>query len=960
MPLAADARAREGLPPDGRAGWGGMVRDVAASLAFLAVAALGLSGGVAGAFPLVAPSAPSVAAGLAAGAPGACPGALIGTNYTAHLGVEGTPTPPPSVANVSLEASYAYQMKYVPNGGSTTVSCVADTATNATNASGGATLVAGVPASSCDRVSCTYYSGPFAPLAFSTVNGPPPGYFLTSSRQGSSVTLDFVAALSQVSLSPWGRVTVSTDAPTDVRANASAGNGLPSPANLSYAWRVSGTGWSVVAGEGKATVTVEGTTAGQTGTLRLWTNGSYGGGTTDLAETSLLIDPVSTAIASQSVTPTSLDAGGPATFTLTGSGAGGYAYSATVLPGLGMASVTVPCSSTPTLGGTVALSCRALVTYTGPGIAQPSGNLTNRYSTAATGFASVEVAPALVLSLGPDPALAYAGAPVDLTLGVGPSSGTAPFGPACLWRGAGPDATCSTSPGPAWSFGLSFPSAGTYALKGTVEDATGANGTVSGVALVYDRPTLSTISAATNVLDVGGSVVVAATLSGGALPVAYWWNDSLPTGTLESGWSARDGGISADLTFTTPGVHTITLSARDALGTTVANLTTVVVRPGPAVALETPGAGPAPAAIAGSAWTVALCGVDPEGACLPDFSANLSLLPAPGEGTGPDLWANASGRTILPAANGTIDLPSSLWRNGYLNVSVTGLLAAPHAFTVLGPVPFLGGGGGRLAWTVQPDVAHPALGAPHVVRAGSRANATEYGITDRFGNPIDAGFVIVRTVFGGVASDLDSPVRSNASGGFVWVNFSAPAGEGGVVYVLSAWNVSLLPALLVPTGGSASSDLLPLLAVGLGLAALVGMVGALALRRRRDGPAARDSGPGEVAEDELRRIAEGRAHVLRRARDDRRMTLDELAQGFVGPPIPTRAEVAEWVGGLVSEGALKAAPGPDGEPRFVAVERAEPVAPRVEVDPALLEAALGRRPAPDGEDDGASEAPPAD
>lgn len=901
-------------------------------------------------------ASPSVPGGLAI-ASGGCSGSAVPANLTGRVYVVGAPSSPPSVAGVTVEETYYYQMDYVPSGGSSTLSCVGSSASNVTNASGGFRLAATLPSSSCDRVSCTYYSGPFSPLAFSTPNGTPPGYYLTSSRSASVVRLDFVAALSSVALSPWGRITVSTLAPTAVHANATDGAGRPSPATVSYAWRVGGTGWSVVSGQGNATVRVEGTTGGASGTLTLWTNGTYGGGTTDLPAQTLLLDPVATSVTSQSVSPTSLDAGGAATFAILGSGAGGYAYTATVLPGLGGAAVTVPCTTTPTLGGTVSVSCRALVTFPSAGVAQPSANLTNGFSTAVASFATVEVADALDLALGPDPALGYASAPVPVSLSVAASTGTPPFGPACLWLAAG-SATCSTSPGPSWAFSPAFASPGSYALRGTVEDATGANATAGTVVLVFARPALGSIAASTNALPVGGTVELSATIAGGALPIAYWWNDSLPQGTDASGLSAQDGSLSAGLTLLTPGTHTITLSARDALGTTVASATTVVVLPGPAVALVEDGPGPSPSTVAGAPWDVSLCAVGATGACLTGFSTNLSLSPAPGEILPSPLWVNASGFALSASGNGSVRVPYTAWTGGFLNLSVTSLRSGTLSFLVVASLPFTAGPDGLLEVSVGPSVTRPTLSDPIVVHPGSRSNATEYAIADPYGNPIRSGFVIVRTVFGGVQSDLDSPVRANGSGGFVWVNFSAPVGESGVVYVLSAWDVALLPALAVPTGAAASDLTLPVLAAAGGLAAIGVLGGLLARRRRRpsDGP---ESASAEVGEEELRRVAEGRAHVLRCARGDRRMTLDELAEGFHGPA-PTRVEVAEWVSGLVAEGALRASPGPDGEPRFVAVERVEPVTPRVEVDPALLEAALGRRPAREGTDGGDGDAPPGD
>ncbi|MCI4362621.1 MAG: hypothetical protein L3J77_05475, partial [Thermoplasmata archaeon] len=68
-----------------------------------------------------------------------------------------------------------------------------------------------------------------------------------------------------------------------------------------------------------------------------------------------------------------------------------------------------------------------------------------------------------------------------------------------------------------------------------------------------------------------------------------------------------------------------------------------------------------------------------------------------------------------------------------------------------------------------------------------------------------------------------------------------------------------------------------------------------------------------------------------------------VADGFPGPA-PDAAELAEWVGTLVTEGLVQPSVGPDGRPRFrLASPDRRPTGPRVEVDPVALDAALARR-----------------
>ena len=80
------------------------------------------------------------------------------------------------------------------------------------------------------------------------------------------------------------------------------------------------------------------------------------------------------------------------------------------------------------------------------------------------------------------------------------------------------------------------------------------------------------------------------------------------------------------------------------------------------------------------------------------------------------------------------------------------------------------------------------------------------------------------------------------------------------------------------------------------------------------------------------------------------LTIEQLEEGFDGPR-PSRGELAEWVASLVSEGVIAISHGPDGAPRYAAVGWPEPVSPRVQVDPELLEAALARRPGEVDDDD---------
>jgi hypothetical protein len=202
--------------------------------------------------------------------------------------------------------------------------------------------------------------------------------------------------------------------------------------------------------------------------------------------------------------------------------------------------------------------------------------------------------------------------------------------------------------------------------------------------------------------------------------------------------------------------------------------------------------------------------------------------------------------------------------------------------------------------------------------------------------------VIVETAIGAIRSTVDSPIHDGAAGPTVWVNFSATEPGSGVVTVLSETNRSLLMVrILGPPAGPGISPGEELALVGAALGAVLA-AGAVAARRRRSAASAAPAAPDDPDEP-FRRLAEGRSHVLSRLAPDRDTDLDGVAAGFPGPP-PDAAELAEWIGTLVTEGLVRPSVGPDGRPRFrLAKPDDRPVGPRVEVDPLALDAALARR-----------------
>lgn len=880
-------------------------------------------------------------------APGSpCYGAYVPGRYTGALTVARGVGSSPTVANVTVNLVYQYTLNYTSSGGRTTFSCNTAVQGSSTNASGGVILTAPVPQNSCTGGSCSSYTGPIGPISAFMPAGLPAGYFLSVRFSGSTVALAFVQALASVSLSLLPRTTVSVDAPVTVLAHASAGDGSPSPAAILYDWHLSGTGWSLNSTPSSSGATVEASPQAGPGLLSLWTNGTFNGTLTNLPESTVQLTAVATSISTGSVNPTSVDAGTPATFSVVGTGAAGYNYSAWVNPGLNGSSLALPCASSPAPGGEVTLRCSARGTYPTSGTAQPTANLTNGYSGAGWTYAQVLVAPGLALTLTPDPAAVYVRSNLTLRAGVVANTGTAPFGPACLDPGSG-GLRCSFAGGPSWSFFPSYPASGTYVARLSVADWAGANRSLAIPVEVFDRPSLQSIRTTENAPGIGHPVVLNTSVSGGALPLAYWWNDSSPEGILYAGNLAADGAISLRYVPVTAGSHRITLTVVDGLGSAVANVTDLVVVAGNPVELETADAAAEPTTVAGSPTPIEWTAVDSAHQVVTTYHADASLLVIEPSGPGAGLfWLNFSATSLVGNASAPmVALPASAWSNGYLNVTLTLSRAGVSSVALVAPLPVAGVPAGGLRVLVAADPLHLALVHPQVYESGRRANATLWQIVDRFGNPSATEYVVVQSVFGPVVFNSDSPVRVANGVALVWVNYSAPADGAGTVYVLSKFGDALLPPLWIPALVAGLSPYV--LAAGLSAVGLASAGVVYGFRRRRRTMVI--NARGAVADEELERLARGRAHVLDRA-TERPRSASELAAGFDDPRAPDRAEVAEWIGSLVAEGSLRADAGPNGSVRFVVVDRGGDASPRVTLDPALLDSALARRESPPGED----------
>jgi len=874
------------------------------------------------------PSAPTVSVLPSA----SCPGASVPTILHGMLGDEGTLVPRPTVANATVTISIEVESNQTTKYG-TTLRCQESNASAVTNASGGFVLNLTLPGLSCGPTGCLSYTGPFTPTSYRVAGGHAAGYFLSSARNGSSVALDWVAALSSASTSPSQFGTVSVDAPTILSAFASTGAGTPSTANVSYAWALAGTGWVASGPSYDSTITVNGTSAGPPGTATVWVNGSFNGTPIALPPVHVYLAAVATAVGSGTIAPNALDVGVPAAVSVNATGAEGYVYTAKLTPGLGGRALSTTCQSGGASGGTVAIACGFTVAYTAPGEALPSVTVTNGYSSATLSFDAVAVANALAVSVGPNPVNAYTGTNVTVSVDVVANTGTGPFGPACLLTGDG-RFLCDRSAGPSWTIPVSYTHTGNDSAIVTVADSAGTNRTVPVAVEVANRPTPPTVQLNSNSVRLGVAVTATASLTGGSLPLHFWWNSSVPRGTVATGVAGSDAIPSLTFLPGTAGSELVTLTVIDALGTVVSGAANVTVVPSVvALAASVPQAnGTTPA---GSPVAIDLRAVDASNQGIPGFAAAVAVHVGANCG---EFWLNLSGAPVAVGANRTAELSSANWTSGTLGLTIAAATAGvcPVAFEatgVAGPLVV------NLPFSV--DTSDLALTAPLYVHPGSTDNATRYRIVDEFGNPDPSGYVVVLTTFGASRTVTDSPIRSGVDGPTVWVNFSATQSGSGTLTVLSESNRSLLTARIVgppPPSGPADLDI----AVLAGLVVAAAAVGWLLIDRRRRGAPSADPGPIDPDEP-LRRLAEGRSHVLSRLSYDSDSDLDGVAAGFPGTP-PDAAELAEWIGTLVTEGLVRPSVGPDGRPRFrLATREDRRVGPRVEVDPLALDAALARR-----------------
>jgi len=868
-----------------------------------------------------------------------CTAPVPSSGIQGALTVDGGPLPSSAADGVVLPYTNAvsYQVVQLPSGAIVSTGC-AGAQGNVTTGTGGAfSFEPSLPALQCtspDGVGeCTVYEGTYLPIGIDLAGTPPAGYAISVAGTSTPIAISLVYELASVSITPGGpTVTTSVGAPTTFTAAAWASNGSATSLSPTFSWAVNGTGWSIVGSSTQRFVTMTAVEGASIAVLTVRADARAEG--VGLAPVTATVDAVAVAteIETGATNRTLLDAGGTMQVDLTAVGAPGYPYSASIQPGLGLSEVTAPCSSRAATEGTVEVSCVANLTYPSAGTAQPTANVTNGFSSASWRFPDVTIDPPPDLYVQPSVPVGYAGSPVPLIVSAANGSGTPPYAQACLEPGNS-SLACELTPGPAWSFSPVFPGPGSYAARAWAVDADGWNASVGFsievVAPLEVGPLQSDPANATAQSQVG----LSADVSGGVLPLRYWWNSTDRPGSLLTGELAADGYLNATVVPATPGSLLVTLTVVDRLGTVGTRELLLTIGPAAAQRIVVAIPPPAGAITVGVPITLAWEALDATGGLDRAFDAAVEL-DVRGTAVAPEAWANASGvGPLSPLSGEGFGVPGSAWVAGALSVNLTlataeGIMVGLSGSGVPDPVP-------PMNLTVEPDRLHVKLLSPTVVRPGDRANSTLWRTEDRFGNAVPGALLTVDLAFGGERTDEVVPSVALPGGGSgVWVNYTALTGASGEVSVVDAAGATVLGPLAVPAapGAAPSGAIVEALAASVPIGA-VGAAAFAVVRRRR-----RTRGSGENTE-ELQRLAEGRAKATELIGRAGALDLPELERCWGASPPP---DLAEWLASLVADGTVRATVGEDGRPRFCLVG-APADGPRVTVDPEVLDRSLRRR-----------------
>ena len=339
--------------------------------------------------------------------------------------------------------------------------------------------------------------------------------------------------------------------------------------------------------------------------------------------------------------------------------------------------------------------------------------------------------------------------------------------------------------------------------------------------------------------------------------------------------------------------------------------------------------------------------VGPGGARASTFEESCDLqLVVSENGSEEPAWVNSSVAGPLHRSGGWFPVPAAAWSDGVLGLNVTPGMAAPVTLSLLFitgveleavPAP--------VNMTILPDLVHLVLydPGPSNVNATARTNDTFWHVRDRFGDPTPGARLLLEYATATSVTKTLKPVTwASADTTGAWVNYSAQGAGNGTFRVMDAANTTLLgptsvPALAVASTPATPASLSPLALAAVALVAVGGCLGIAVLLfggRSRPTPALDDG------EEDLRRLAEGRATVVELVRRSGPLSLAEIEAAW--EPAPAPPAVADWVASLVTDGTLSATLDEGGRARFAVVERPSEEL-KVTFDEATLEREMARR-----------------
>ncbi len=486
---------------------------------------------------------------------------------------------PPSTDGYTISYQGMVQRKVTSSSG-TTYSCTSQTGGTATTNGSGTdspyVVSFQLPPSRCIDGVCDLYSGPYAPTSVSA-NFTPAGYFPIS----DGPNISWVYALSSVSLSPSANpIVVSTGAPIQLQAVPLAANGNPSPASsISYQWSLQGNdgSWSFQGGTaptGPTAVLLSGSSASSV-TLTVSAQTTYDGVQESTAPRSVTIQAVPTQGGVLTESSTSVDSGQTDVLFISGvTAAPNYTYTATFYPN-GSAEDARPgtCQESPLSSTQVSVQCSTTVTYfdnrTSSWSAVPTAEVGNGFSETPLLVSpnTVEVYPALTVSLVPNATVVNTNAPVIWTLS---ASGGAPNYRFCFRPTSNESWVCTPSGGssqPSQNFPTEYTVPGTYVAEGSILDGSQVNVTVETPIRSTAPLMLGPITGGPFQVDQGTSVTLTDNLTQGAAPYDIWWNWSGTNDPIcPMAEVIQEAPVHCTFVPQNTGTQGISLSVRDATG----------------------------------------------------------------------------------------------------------------------------------------------------------------------------------------------------------------------------------------------------------------------------------------------------------------------------------------------------------------------------------------------------------